>query len=155
MSTLRAMAQSCRQIGAMTDSFVDQCWKPVDIVIPEDGSKEVAAVLLHEKSTRLKEKYYSLSKEVDSFTEFHERVVEKRFCTNDDGRTDVRSTPAWTNLEWDEDIRACMSLDASRPLHPIFRRFKESYVAEAKAQDRPLEACKAEMYEAIVQLRRM
>lgn len=85
-------------------------------------------------------------------------LIRNQFCTNDDGMASVKAeskSTIWTGCkEWDTEIpeganKHQDSLDVSYAL------FKISHVAEAKAQDRPLEVCKAETYYITLQPRRL
>lgn len=89
MEALRSLAQSCRRIGARTHSFVTQCWKPVDIVVPWDDPVQKWAPFFYEKCIRLEQKEVTLSKEVSSLDKFYESVIANQFCTNDDGTTSI------------------------------------------------------------------
>lgn len=147
------VARSCRQIGAGADSFTDLCWTPVDIVIPEDSSKEEAAALLYAKCTLLEEKDAILSKDTASFADFNDNFLKMCYFTSrGDGRLEIDNRAiSWKNWRnWEFNIRTWCGDSYKRPYR--FKTFKELYVAQAKALNRPLEVCKAEMYRAIMGL---
>ncbi|TLD39516.1 hypothetical protein E2P81_ATG00503 [Venturia nashicola] len=72
MEALVTMAQSYRELDATTDSLVNQCSKPVDIVLPWDGPVKEMAAPSYDKCIHHEENDVFLSKEVSSFDDlFH------------------------------------------------------------------------------------